>query len=1498
MNRFRRFLRVMAFVALGSLAILTVALAATQTRWFKDWLQRYVTREAERYLNGQLLVSRLDGNLFTGVQLQNIRVVQNGETLIAAEGLHVDYSLLDLIAHGIVIDDIRLVQPIVRLRRNADGWNVAHLVKEQASEADREGPARPLQISSISIADGVIEIDDRTGADGQAVRLPRRIARIDFKGSFSYEPVNFTLRVGRLSFQSASPSLALNSLTGAVSVRGDDLHFERVSAQTAESSLEVEGMVRNYLGTPVANATMRSARLRLPELQPFVPALEGINLSPAFELKVAGPASAMQTDLHARTEAGAIDGRVTADILAPGRSIRGQLQVANLDASRVLPNLPSTRVNGKTTFDLRLNDDETVRGMAQVGLENTVAGGYAVDRLDATATVDADRAHIDGRARAYGAAATAKGTVMLPISGRQTMAYDVSGRVNHLRAERLPRDIGLPRIATDANARYRVRGEGTRVSADATFDQSTIEGVIVQNDTTAHVDIAGRHLAYSATGAVARVNPRRLGTALGIAALRDDRLDGELDAAFDVEGSGRAADTLEAKADVTIGTAAFPVGQARDVRFTARVARGALDATVAGRFASLDPGRAGARPDLTGSVAGTVDARVKLPSMNAPTVETASGEVTLTLDPSRISGQDVRSGKVDASLAGGVLDVRQLSVDTVTTSVQASGRVALGAAGESNLSYKATAGDLTALGKLAGVADVAGAAVVDGAVTGNRERLRTKGTVILTNARYGTTAEALSTRSEFDVSIPSLDVGRAEGTVNARATLVKAAGREIRDLTLDVRYADQALRFSTEVNEADRRLEARGVAGLDEPGTVDLQLERLALATPKMSWQTPDGAPARIVYTGKAVTLRDLRLANGPQQITASGVVDLTSDLKGDLTKPAEASSATRESAPSSTALTIEVQNADLAQLDDLTVGDRGLGGQLNAKASVAGSIADPVADVELSVTGGAARDFKFERLGGRLHHDDRGAKVELRLDQSPTAWVTADATLPNVRILGDEQARNAAPIDVRVASSPLDLGLVQMFTTAVQQATGTARADLRATGTIGAPVLSGALTVQNGAFVLTGTDTRLQGLEAALRLHEDQVSIDTLRVLDGDGHPLSATGTVGLAERRVGSVNVNVDAQDFRVMNSRFGKLSLDVDLKMAGELAALKVQGDVRVRDGRIEVDRVLEEMGSTAYATESVPIDQTTGPIVPGPEPSPPLPAKAAGRDASATAPVEPASTPAVPETPSLFDSVTVDAHLRVPNNLVLRGDDVKAAEGGFSVGNLNLTVGGDIRATKAPGARPVVVGTIRTIRGMYEFQGRRFDLQRDGTVSFKGPDPTDPTLDITGHREISGIDARVRVHGTAKRPELDISSAPPLDEADVLSLIVFNRPLNELGEGEKGAVGQAAATMVGGLVAAPLAEALRGVLDVDLLEISAGGEAGGGPSVAIGNQIGERVFAKVRQQFGAADVTEFLLDYELTELLRLQTSVVEGAQTNRVPGRVIEQSGVDFVFVVKY
>ena len=124
--------------------------------------------------------------------------------------------------------------------------------------------------------------------------------------------------------------------------------------------------------------------------------------------------------------------------------------------------------------------------------------------------------------------------------------------------------------------------------------------------------------------------------------------------------------------------------------------------------------------------------------------------------------------------------------------------------------------------------------------------------------------------------------------------------------------------------------------------------------------------------------------------------------------------------------------------------------------------------------------------------------------------------------------------------------------------------------------------------------------------------------------------------------------------------------------------------------------------------------------------------------------------------------------------------------------------------------------------------------------------------------------MRVHGTVQQPAIALSSTPPLEEADVLSLIVFNRPINDLGQGERTSLAQTAQSMVGGVVAAPLAESLRSALNVDLLEIQAVSNEGG-PGVTVGNQISERVYLQFRQLFGSAATTQVVLKYQLSEVL---------------------------------
>jgi translocation and assembly module TamB len=224
-------------------------------------------------------------------------------------------------------------------------------------------------------------------------------------------------------------------------------------------------------------------------------------------------------------------------------------------------------------------------------------------------------------------------------------------------------------------------------------------------------------------------------------------------------------------------------------------------------------------------------------------------------------------------------------------------------------------------------------------------------------------------------------------------------------------------------------------------------------------------------------------------------------------------------------------------------------------------------------------------------------------------------------------------------------------------------------------------------------------------------------------------------------------------------------------------------------------------------------------------------------------------------------------------------------------------------KPAGGQVLLLGTVETVRGTYAFQGRRFDLQRNGTVRFMGEPQPNPALDITATRTIpnTGVEARVRIQGTVKAPQLSLTSTPPLEESDILALIVFNRPVNELGTGERASLAETAGGIASGFLAAPLGESIGRALDLDLFEISTTTDEGElGAGLTLGQQIGDKAFIKMRQQFGERNITEFLLEYQLADFLRVQTTAAPetSGSANRIGQRRVERAGIDLIFFFSY
>ena len=531
-------------------------------------------------------------------------------------------------------------------------------------------------------------------------------------------------------------------------------------------------------------------------------------------------------------------------------------------------------------------------------------------------------------------------------------------------------------------------------------------------------------------------------------------------------------------------------------------------------------------------------------------------------------------------------------------------------------------------------------------------------------------------------------------------------------------------------------------------------------------------------------------------------------------------------------------RNVDLQQLETLLLQNQGLTGRLDADATITGNMEAPAVSGHVEVRNGGFKTYKYESLVADVDYAATRVGVDAKLQQSPTEFVTAKGSVPTTLFQSSTETGHVAEtpgdqVDLQITSTALNLGVIQGFTNQVTNVTGTLEADVRVTGSGQDPHLRGFIDIKGGAFGVPAGGVSYRGLDTRIELEPDRVRLQKFTVLDEHNEPLHVSGELAVHERQIGGVNVNIDSDNFEVIDNELGDMGVDSKLQITGELRRPHVVGEVRLEAARIEVDRVLESFYDP-YAVESLPDVVSAEGTVEASVSAEDAARQALQKARSSVAPstAEAASAKTTAATSGAFAPVSLDVRLVIPDNLVLRGKKLRpGGPNGAALGDVNITVGGDLRVRKDPSGPVILVGRVETIRGTYEFQGRRFDLVRGGTLRFLGEPTINPVLDINASRLIpnTGVTANVRLTGTTRFPQLALTSNPPLEESDILSLIVFNQPVNELGTGERASLAATAGGIATGFIAAPLGESIGRALDLDLFEITTindEGEFGGG------------------------------------------------------------------------
>ena len=733
--------------------------------------------------------------------------------------------------------------------------------------------------------------------------------------------------------------------------------------------------------------------------------------------------------------------------------------------------------------------------------------------------------------------------------------------------------------------------------------------------------------------------------------------------------------------------------------------------------------------------------------------------------------------------------------------------------------------------------------------------LRSDGPVALPGATgtFAITAQARDVASER----PSADV-TADAKLAPSAALADAIGPQPRDLNVAVKWrrpapGEPTLAASATVRpengavdqlsldfaalEPDRRRHA--VHGLVERNgeAIVVRLDDLRVTPPRgPAWTL--ARPAQLAYAPDRIAAQQLELTSRAGRVTLDGT--LLRDGRNDLS--------------------LTVADLDLKDVCTTAGLAQSCGGDLDASLRLGGTPRAPDVSGSVRVHDLALSGTKYGGADLTLSTEER-LVVRGSVGREPFGPLTLVARLP---LVGGWPAPSLNPkgaLDATIGGNDIRLAGFRTFAErAFTELEGQADLQVTASGTLASPQLAGGINASGVRLGLVATGTRWQDGRLRMSFAGQSVRLDELAFHDGHGGSVSGGGALALTGDDAG-LNLSIDLRGLEVASRPDVDATASGNVRIGGSAASPRITGNVRIDSATIRPALLPGGSGP--------PPDPTIHIIRAGDAP-PDAQERTIG-DALAevpgtTKPSAPAAQAGAPA-PSLFDRVSMLVTVRLGDPVVVQRIDAY------------VRLGGEVYVTKGPGDPLRISGQISADRGWYMFRGRRIVLQ-SAYVSFSGETPIDPYLTVTATYQAPEHLVTVRVEGTARTPQLELSSDPPLDQSDVLALLLFGRTTSQLTGGQGTELRQEAIGILASYVAPELEQSLMDTFGLASLtfQLPTGTSYG---SVGVGRYIGDDIFVSIGQTFGGPQGgtsrqlgglvgSSVTVQYYLTPNVTLQTS----------------------------
>jgi translocation and assembly module TamB len=797
--------------------------------------------------------------------------------------------------------------------------------------------------------------------------------------------------------------------------------------------------------------------------------------------------------------------------------------------------------------------------------------------------------------------------------------------------------------------------------------------------------------------------------------------------------------------------------------------------------------------------------------------DTMQADTRLVLNGSEINGIRLDQAQAEGSLSKGTLALKGVRLAADGSTLNANGTIAsMAHNAKGRITYVLNAKDIKPWLKLVGI-DASGRLRIDGVIAGSLQRPQLDGRASVNQLQM---AAHRVQSGALRWTLAGSRNNSWQGKIDLAAQHV-SAGISLSSLEAHVNVdGTRPVAIGAEIaaHDVDQRVQRVNARLAQSGGRSEITLQQLSLQLPDGTWR--NAGPAHLVRVGKNVTVENFVLQRDLQTVNLKGYIGVEGPQD----------------------LLLRINGFALANLRPYWKNAPDVNGSLNLTLQVKGTATQPLIDSTMSVDKLSVAGQTYAGLTAQSAYQKDRLSVDLRLLQDKSHVLNVKGTLPVY--LGWGRGRSMAVTgdsNLRIQSNGLSPTFLSAFSKEIDNLQGTLSMDVVLSGPLQALTPNGTIQFQNGGARIRRAGLTLSDMGLQANLTPGSIQITRLTARSSNGR-LTGTGRLTVKGSSITAIGANLKAQDFQVINTREYKANASGNVTASGNLQEPLVRGDLTVK-GALRPDMGMLKGGGKAAQDPTIVVVRDETELT-----------------TAQNNPAEKAKDPnaehnAQEESP-LFQRLRLDL-----TTTISRGTWIYLDEG-------TIEVTGQLKIKKEPKENLTFAGTLEGSHGWYSFQGRRFEIEK-AQLRLTGGSQADPSLDIVAHYKASQYQVELVIGGYASKPTLTLRSNPSLDQAEILSVLLFGKPTKDLNQGEKNVLQNQALKTAANFISSDLRQSVAGKLGVDTLEFGVGDNLNSG-QVEAGKYITQDVFVSTKQQLGGERQQEYGVEYDIAPNWQLKSS----------------------------